>query len=133
MSLANEGELDILGDWLRDEVPSPKYLALLSTVPRASDTLNDLAEVSSSSGYSRQVLPAAGWAVPVLTSGDYRTTAGQLTYGPAIGEKWTVAAVAVVTAASGTVGRFLLWVALRAPVTVEMGQLFRYTLTVKAK
>jgi hypothetical protein len=82
-------------------------------------------------GYSRQQILAGDWGAPALDAGDMQTQAAEKAFGPISGSAMTVTHMALVTVATGTAGKLLLFLALSASTTVAVGQSFKYTLRAK--
>lgn len=80
------------------------YLALLTAVPNDATTLATMTELSAG-GYARQ---SVSWTAP---SGDPRRTENSavITFGPFSTDPANVTHCALVSAASGTTGDFILW------------------------
>ncbi|MGH2555473.1 MAG: phage tail fiber protein [Actinomycetota bacterium] len=134
--LADEGEENILNDWLREQAALSKYLACLNDATIAeTDTMATMVESKApgADGYNRQQILAADWGVPALDVGDMQSSAAEKTFGPISGTSATVTHVALVTALTGTTGKFLLFVALSATTTVAVGQSLKYTLRAKVQ
>ena len=138
-TLHDEGELNLLNVWLREQAHLAKYLMLLgqgNTNALAETTvMTGVTEVSApgSNGYDRQQIAAADWGAPVLDAGDYQVTAAQKTFGPNTGATWNVSHTALVTVATGTAGLLLISVPLPSVQAVANGISFRHTLTTKAQ
>lgn len=145
-ALLDEGEQDILSDWLTGSAILLKYLALLKgTQPADTDTMaffagatNGEIGVPPTGGYARIQVLAADWGTPALNSGDYQTTAAQKTFGPnTSGAAWPVTSVSLCTAATGQLagsGKHLINTATSAqPTTIAIGQSFLWTQTAKAQ
>lgn len=145
-ALLDEGEQDILSDWLTGSAILTKYLALLKgTAPAETDTMAFLAggtngEIGAPpvTGYSRQQILTTDWGAPTLNSGDYQTTAAQKTFGPnSSGSTWAITSVSLVTAATGQAsgsGKHLINTLTSAsPTNVANGQSFLWTQTAKAQ
>lgn len=133
-AVADEGEQSVLNVWLRAQSNPSKYLGLLNQAsPGETTTLATMTETQTagSNGYSRQVIASGDWAVPVLTSGDYKSTAAEVTFGAATAA-WTLTHSFLGTASTGTSGLFLLFLALSATTTIAIGQSFKYTLSLSA-
>lgn len=83
------------------------YLALLTAAPADGTTLGTMTEVATA-GYARQ---SVAWTAP---SGDPSSTSNsaQITFGPFTADPPNVTHCALVSAASGTVGDFLMHWAL---------------------
>ena len=83
------------------------YLALLTAAPNDASTLATMTEVSVA-GYARQ---SVAWTAP---TGDPSRTQNSavLTFGPFTGDPPNVTHCALVSAASGTTGDFIMWWAL---------------------
>lgn len=134
--LADEGEQNILNDWLLEQSALTKYLALLTATPAETATMATMTEVYAPplNGYARQQISAGDWAAPTLNANDYQTTAAAKTFGPSTSNAWAALTyVALVSTATGTAGKFLLAIALSGTTTVNIGQSFIYQLTVKAQ
>lgn len=93
----------------RDAGPGARttYLALLTAAPSDTTTLSTMSEVSAA-GYSRQ---SVAWTAP---SGDPSSTenSATITFGPFTADPTNVTHCALVSAASGTTGDFLMHWAL---------------------
>lgn len=139
--LLDEGEENIINDWLRENAALGKYLALCKATPAETDTMAWLNpnEVFAPplNGYARIQIAAGDWGVPALNVGDMQSTAAQKTFGPASGSAWAaLTTVSLVTAATGQIagsGKHLLNVALSGTTTVNVGQSFLYTLSAKVQ
>lgn len=134
--LANEGEESILNVWMRGQANPTKWLALLTAAPTEVSTMATMTElfVPPLNGYARQEITAAEWGVPALDDTDMQSTAAEQSFGPVVGLAWTnFTHVAMVTAETGTAGKFLLALALSAATSVAVGQSFRYTLRAKVQ
>lgn len=153
-ALANSGEADMLSVYLKAASQTSTWylgLSLVSTATtnRPSNTtvsadltqtaLNGTTKVTEqnvSNGYGRQSVAAAAWGA---NSGSQptTTTAPQVTFGPASGTAWTGTTTSpgqiqdafMTTAASGTTGTFILFLALSATTSIALTQSFAYTLT----
>lgn len=85
------------------------YLALLSAAPSDTSTLATMTELSTA-GYARQTVT---WTAPALATGVPSTNNSTvLTFGPFTADPPNVTHCALCSAASGTVGDFLIWWAL---------------------
>jgi hypothetical protein len=134
-SLADEGEQAVLNVFYLEQTNLSKYLALLSAAPSDTTTMATMTESATpgSGGYARPQILAADWGAPALNGGDYQTTAAEKTFGPnSSGSAWTLAAVALVSAATGTSGKFLNYLATTIG-SVPNGTSYKYTLSVKAQ
>jgi hypothetical protein len=141
-ALLDEGEENIINDWLREATALSKFLCLLKgSAPAETDTMAFLAANENFApplnGYARQQIANTDWSVPALNSGDMQSTAAQKTFGPASSSSWaSLTGVGLVTAATGQAsgsGKFLLYVALSGTTTVNIGQQFLYTLSAKVQ
>lgn len=145
-ALLDEGEQDILSDWLTGSAILTKYLALLKgTAPAETDTMAFLSggtngEIGNPpvTGYSRIQILTTDWGAPALNVGDYQTTAAQKTFGPnTSGGTWAITSVSLVTAATGQLagsGKHLINTATSAvPTNIANGQSFLWTQTAKAQ
>lgn len=134
--LMDEGEKDILDDYLKGGTITSKYLALVSAAPAdETKTMTSPAYPESATpgagGYNRQQILTSDWGADTLNSGDYQATAAEKTFGAnTSGGAWTLAAVSLVTVATGTAGLYLAYVAT-ATGTVANTASFKYTLTWK--
>lgn len=134
-AVADEGEQSVLNVWLKATTNPSKYLALLNQAsPGETTTMGTMTESNTptANGYNRQVILTSDWSTPALTGGDYKTTAAEMTFGPASGSSWTLTHAILVTALTGTSGLFLLFIALSASTTIAVGQSFKYTLALSA-
>lgn len=133
-ALADEGEQNVLNTWLREQAHLGKYLALLTATPGETTTMASMSELFAppSNGYARQQISAGDWSTPVLDAGDYQSEAAEKTFGPATATWSNFTHIALVTAAIGTGGKFLLFVALSGTISLAVDQSFKYTLRTKA-
>jgi hypothetical protein len=134
-AVADEGEQSVLNVWLRAQSNPSKYLALLNQAsPGETTTMATMTETDTpgSHGYNRQQLLTTDWGAPSLVSGDYKSTAAEVTFGPAVTTSWTLTHAVLVTVSTGTSGLFLLFIALSATTTIAVGQSFKYTLSLSA-
>jgi hypothetical protein len=137
-ALADQGELDILNDWLLGQATSAKYLALVSGTPSDTTTVATMTEttVAGTNGYARQQILTTDWAAPVLNAGDYQTTAAAKTFGPNTGASaWTISNAVLVTSATGLTSPatlFLVYIATTI-TSIPVGTSYVYTLTQKAQ
>lgn len=134
-AVADEGEQSVLNVWLRAQSNPSKYLLLLNQAsPGETTTLATMTETTTAGtqGYARQQLLTTDWGVPSLTGGDYKSTAAEVTFGPASSSSWTLTHAVLGTASTGTSGLFLLFIALSATTTIAVGQSFKYTLALSA-
>lgn len=134
-AVADEGEQSVLNVWLRAQSNPSKYLSLLNQAsPGETTTMATMTETQTpgSNGFARQQILSTDWASPTLVSGDYKSTAAEVTFGPASGSSWTLTHAILVTVSSGTSGLFLLFIALSATTTIAIGQSFKYTLALSA-
>ena len=135
-SLADEGEQNVLNTWLLEQAHLSKYLALLTVDPSETTTMATMTELlggPGTGGYSRQQGTSGQWITPALNAGDYQTELAEKTFGPATVPWVAFNNVAMVTTATGTAGKFLLFVALSGATSLLIGQSFKYTLRVKAQ
>jgi hypothetical protein len=133
-ALADEGEESVLNVYLLEAANPTKYLALLTATPTDTTTMSTMTERAATNGYARQQITAGNWGAPTLNSGDFQSTAAEKTFGPVTTADWTgLTYIALVTTASGTGGKFILYLALSATTTVAVGQSFKYVITVKAQ
>lgn len=93
------------------------YLALLTAAPSDSSTLASMTELSAT-GYSRQ---SVSWSAP---SGDPASTSnsGTITFGPFSTDPANVTHCALVSAASGTTGDFIMHWQLTAAKDAAIGE-----------
>ena len=132
--LADEGEADVIADWLKGGTITSKYLALLNAGSQAeTTTMATMTETTTpgTNGYNRVQITTGDWGTTTLNGGDNQSTAAQKTFGPASGANWTATGIALVTASTGTGGLFLAVLALSGTTTINIGQSFLYTLTYK--
>lgn len=136
-TLADEGESSVLDVFFLENAVPDKYLGLMTDDgdPLEDDTMSAFAAAveETGGGYSRQQILAGDWSTPTLDGGDYVSTAAEQTFGPATGAAWSIKHAFLTTTASGTGGLFLLWVPLSGITTVNIGQSFKYTLSVRAQ
>lgn len=140
-ALMDEGEENILNDWLREQAALSKFLCLLTSAPAETDTMAVLATkevfVPPLNGYARVQVAAGDWGAPALDAGDMQSSAAEKTLGPAATLAWTgLTQVGLVTAATGQTagsGKFLLFIALSATTTVGIGQSLKYTIRAKVQ
>ena len=135
-TLADEGEENVLNDWLLEQAALNKYLCLLTATPGETTTMATMTELFAPplNGYARQQCAAGGWGAPGLDATDFMTTHAEKTFGPAATNPWVdFTHVALVSTATGTAGKFLLYVALSGTTSISVGQSFKYTLSVKAQ
>jgi hypothetical protein len=135
-ALVDEGEESILNVWLREQANPGKYLMCLNqAAPAETAAMTALTESKTpgSDGYNRQQIAAGDWSAPALDAGDMQSSAAEKTFGPITGTAMTVTHVALVTVATGTGGKFLLFLALSATTTIAVGQSLRYTLRAKVQ
>lgn len=136
-TLANEGEESVLNVYFLGTSNPSKYLGLLTDDgdPLETDTMASFSAAveETGGGYARQQITTGDWGSPTLDSGDMQVTAAEKTFGPASGSAWSVKHAFVTTTVSGTGGKFVLWVPLSGVTTVNVGQSFKYTLSVKAQ
>lgn len=132
--LMDEGEKDILDDYLKGGTITSKFLAMISALP--ADETKTLAsgftesETPGTDGYARPQILVGDWGADTLNSGDYQATAAEKSMGTNAGVAWALAAVALVTVGTGTAGLWLAYVAT-ATTSVALGAAFKYTLTWK--
>lgn len=134
-AVADEGEQSVLNVWLRAQTNPSKYLGLLNQAsPGETTTLATMTETQTpaANGYTRPQILTTDWGVPALVSGDYKSIAAEVTFGPASGSNWTLTHSFLGTVATGTSGLFLLFIALSATTTIAVGQSFKYTLALSA-
>lgn len=134
--LADEGEADIIADWLKGGSITSKYLALLNAGSQAeTTTMATMTEMTTpgSNGYNRQQITTGDWGTTTLNGGDNQSTAAQKTFGPITGSTQTATGIALVTASTGTGGLFLAVIALSGTTSILVGQSFLYTLTIKVQ
>lgn len=87
------------------------YLALLTAAPADGTTMATMTEVATA-GYARQTVT---WTAPAVSGGARRTqNDAQLTFGPFTADPPNVTHCALVSAASGTIGDFLMFWTLDA-------------------
>lgn len=93
------------------------YLALLSAAPTDASTLVSMTEITTA-GYSRQ---SVTWGAP---TGDPASTANTnvLTFGPFSADPPNVTHCALVSAATGTAGDFIMWWALTVAKDAANGE-----------
>lgn len=131
-TFANEGEAEVLNIVLlaSQAVRSNYYIALLTATPTNTTTMATMTELSGT-GYSRPAVASADWAALSGTQ-PTSTTAAEKVFGPnSSGGDWTaITYVALVTTASGTAGKFILFVALSGSTLIHNLQSFEYTLSV---
>jgi hypothetical protein len=137
-ALADQGELDILNDWLLGQATTSKYLALVSGSPTDTTTVATMTEttVAGTNGYARQQILTSDWAAPALNSGDYQTTAATKTFGPNTGGgAWTISNAVLVTSSTGlTSPTTLLLLYIATTITsIPVGTSYQYTLSCKAQ
>lgn len=135
-ALANEGEESVLKVYFKDDTNPQKYLALLTATPSETTTMATMTEVKTPGvdGYDRVEITTSDWGAPSLDSGDYMTTAAQKTFGPCDTNDWTnFTYVCLVTAATGTSGKFISYIALSGATTITDLQSFLYTMSQKAQ
>jgi hypothetical protein len=128
-ALADEGELDLLNVYLREQAHKTKYLCLLGGTPSDTTTMATMTEAQTpgSGGYARQQVLAADWSAPGLVGGDEQTAAAQKTFGPNSGATWAFSYVGLVTTATGTAGLFLSYVATSAARSIDSGMSYLVT------
>ena len=133
-TFANEGEAEVLNILFlaAQAVRATYYLALLTATPTNTTTMATMTELAGT-GYSRQAITSGtpvDWSALSGTQ-PTATTAAEKVFGPnSSGGDWTaITYVALVTTASGTGGKFILFVALSAATTIHNLQSFEYTLT----
>lgn len=137
-ALADQGELDILNDWLLGQAISSKYLALVSGAPTDTTTVATMTEttVAGTNGYARQQILTTDWGAPALAAGDYQTTAAVKTFGPNSGAAaWTISNAVLVTSATGLTSPatlFLVYIATTV-TSIPVGSSYQYTLAQKAQ
>ena len=135
-ALADEGEEDVLNRWLLETSTLTKYLALLTATPTDTTTMATMTELFTPplNGYARVQILNTDWSTPALNTGDFQTAAAEKTFGPAATSAWTAFTyAALVSTATGTAGKFLLYVALSGSTSLSIGQSFKYTLRVKSQ
>lgn len=130
MTLTSEGRSDALGDWLREDLASAKFLALLRSDPGVEGLIATMDELPPIHGYARQRVWSFDW---LLEDGAERAETLEKTFGPADGGRWEdVSHVAMVTTAVGTVGRLLGTAALGSTIVVAPGQELKVRVNVAA-
>jgi hypothetical protein len=135
-TLVDEGEQSVLEVYFREQANPTKYLALINqATPAETDTMASLTESKSpgTGGYSRQQILGTDWGATALNAGDMQTTAAAKTFGPIATSALTATHIVLTTTATGTGGKFLLYIALSATTVIAAGQSFVYTLSTKAQ
>ena len=132
--LVDEGEKNILDDWLGGLAIVSKYLFLIDDTVVETDTLASVTETETpgTDGYTRQQILTTDWAAAVLDVGDYQRTASAKTFGPNTGANWSIQHVGLGTVATGTAGLFLAAVPT-GPVTVPTSISFQWTMKAKLR
>ena len=104
--------------------PSSFYLALYNDTPVETDTLATLTGEPSANGYARCQIErsAVGWPTLALDSGDYMATSKQVTFSATGGSWGPVIYVVLTTAASGTSGLLLAYVAFSQSRSLQSGE-----------
>jgi hypothetical protein len=130
-TFANEGEAEVLNVLFlaSQAVRANYYLMLLTATPTNTTTLATMTELVGT-GYSRQAIASADWGALSGTQ-PTSTTAAEKVFGPnSSGGDWTaITYVALGTVASGTSGKFILFVALSGSTLIHNLQSFEYTVT----
>lgn len=153
-ALTNAGEADMVNVYLKAAAATSTFylgLSLVSTAttnrPSNTSLSSDLTqtalggtttvtEQNVSNGYARKSVAAAGWGANSGTQ-PTTTTAPQVTFGPASGTAWSGTTTSpgqiqdafMSSAASGTTGTLVLFLALSATTSIALTQSFAYTLT----
>ena len=133
--ISDEGEANILNDWLKGTATSTKYLCLLSGTPGETSLITTISDATTVGlyGYARVIINTTDWGSTALDSGDMQTSASEKTFGPATSVAWSnITYVGIITTASGSSGEFLRAIALSGTTTVLVGQSLKYTLSMKA-
>ena len=139
--LLDEGEANLLNEWLLEQAALTRYLCLMiSTAPAETDTMAVLATkelfAPPLNGYARQQVIAADWGAPTLNAGDMQTTAAEKTFGAATAAWNSITGVGIVTASTGQLagsGKFLIHTPTSATTNVAIGQSFKWTQTTKGQ
>jgi hypothetical protein len=138
-TLMNQGEMDVLDVYLREQAHKTKYLGMFNQPsgndPLDTDTIASVSANESSTpgtnGYTRQQVLAADWGVSTLYGEDYRTTlSAAKVFGPFTASAPNVSHILLVTTAAGVTSPATLalaWIALGTVATVPIGQTFSFT------
>jgi hypothetical protein len=138
-TLMNQGEMDVLNVYLREQSHNTKYLAMFNQPsgndPVDTDTITTLSGNESKSpgsgGYARQQMLSTDWGSPALYGEDYRTTASAAKiFGPMTTASCDVSHILLLTTATGTSSPTTLalaYIALGTTATIPVGQSFTFT------
>jgi hypothetical protein len=142
-ALLDQGELEVLNVFLREQTHKTKYLALLDMPslddPSEASTIASLAayetKTPASGGYARQQVLAADWDAPVLAD-DYRSeAAAPKVFGPMTSADALATHILMVTTATGIASPATLALAhlpLGTQITIAIGLTFSFTPSVVA-
>lgn len=130
-ALTDEGEASVLNVYFREQTNPSKYLALLNMAgspPTDTTTMAGMteSETPGTDGYARTQIANTDWAAPSAVGGDQQTAAAQKTWTNTGSGAWTISHVALVTAATGTSGLFICYVATSQTWTIPQNASFQW-------
>lgn len=134
-ALANEGERLLLMTTFRsEEEPAIFYLGLCNDTLVETDTLSDILNEPSGSGYSRQAIErnSTGWPTIELSDGDYRLTSKYVTFTASGGDIGPVTTAFLATSSDNT-GKLVAYASLPIERTILDGDSAQVRIKIKLK